>query len=83
MDDVTARVTAAVQRGRAGERAATRQELAALWAEVDRGDGDDFHRRVIAHFMADLQDYGVLVRSDLEKVGRALAEGSTEPLPSP
>ena len=55
-DDVMARVTAAVQRGRAGERAAARQELEAMWAEVDRGGGDAFHRCVIAHFTADLQD---------------------------
>ncbi|WP_410566956.1 hypothetical protein [Amycolatopsis sp. cmx-4-61] len=155
-DDVMARVTAAVQRGQAGERASARAELAAMWAEVERGEGDDFHRCVIAHFMADLQDnpqdelrwderalaavdgvtderaqefheslrvrgfmpslylsladdhrrlgdadrareyfgkaqatadalgddaYGELVRGIADKVGRALAEGSTEPLP--
>ncbi len=55
-DDVMARVTAAVERGRAGEQAAARQELEAMWAEVERGGGDDFHRCVIAHFAADLQD---------------------------
>lgn len=52
-DDVMARVTAAVQRGRAGDRVAARQELAVIWAEVQ---GDDFHRCVVAHVMADLQD---------------------------
>ena len=55
-DDVMARVTAAVQRGQAGERATARQELETIWAEVERGGGDDFHRCVIAHFLADLQD---------------------------
>ena len=55
-DDVMARVTAAVQRGQAGERATARQELEAMWAEVEHGDGDDFHRCVIAHFVADLQE---------------------------
>jgi hypothetical protein len=155
-DDVMARVTAVVQRGQAGERAAARRELEAMWAEVERGGGDDFHRCVIAHFLADLQDdqreelrwderalaavdrvsderaqefheslrvrgfmpslylsladdhrrlgdperareflgearatldalgddaYGDLVRGILNKVARALAEGSTEPLP--
>jgi hypothetical protein len=55
-DPVMARVTAAVERGRAGERATARQELAAMWTEVEQGGGDDFHRCVIAHFMADLQD---------------------------
>ena len=157
-DDVVARVTAAMQRGQVGERATARQELEALWAEVERGGGDDFHRCVIAHFLADLQDddrdelmwderalaavegvsderaqefheslrvrgfmpslylsvaddhrrlgdenraheflekaravsdalnddaYGELIRGALTKVGRALAEGSTERLPGP
>jgi hypothetical protein len=157
MDDVMARVTAAVQRGRAGERGTARHELAAMWAEVERGGGDDFHRCVIAHFTADLQEddrdellwderalaavdgvtderaqefdqslqvraflpslylsladdhrrlgdaarahqyldrarttsdalgddpYGALVSGALDKVGRALADGSTERLPS-
>ena len=51
-----ARVTAAVDRGRAGEREAARGQLSALWLEVEQGGGDDFHRCVIAHFLADLQD---------------------------
>lgn len=55
-DDVMARVTAAVQRGQAGERTAARHEMEAIWAEIERGGGDDFHRCVIAHFMADLQE---------------------------
>lgn len=152
-----ARVTAAVQRGQAGERVTARHDLEAIWAEVEQGGGDDFHRCVIAHFLADLQEdehtelmwderalaavegvtderaqafhaslhvrgflpslylsladdhrrlgdanraqeflgkaratsdalgddaYGELVRGVMEKVGRALAEGSTERLPS-
>ena len=156
-DEVMARVTAAVQRGRTGERANARRELETMWAEVVWGSGDDFHRCVIAHFMADLQEdaraeliwderalaavdgvtderaqefdhslqvrgfmpslylsvaddyrrlgdadrarelldkaratsdaladdaYGELVRDALDKVGRALALGSTEPLSS-
>lgn len=55
-DDVMARVTAAVQRGRAGDRVSARQELAVIWAEVEGDGNDDFHRCVIAHVMADLQD---------------------------
>ena len=55
-DDVMARVTAAVQRGQAGEPAIARQELAAMGAEVERGERDDFHRCVTAHFLADLQE---------------------------
>jgi hypothetical protein len=156
-DDLMARVTVAVQRGQAGERATARQDLATMWAEVERGEGDDFHRCVIAHFLADLQEnerdelmwderalaavdgvsderaqrfdeslrvrgfmpslylsladdhrrlgdanraneflgkaratsdalgddaYGELVRGAMDKVSRALAEGSTEPLPN-
>lgn len=155
-DDLMAKVTATVRRGQAGERDAAREELESLWAEVEHGGGDDFHRCVIAHFLADLQDtqrdelmwderalaavhgvsderaqqfdqslqvrgfmpslyvsladdhrrlgnatsareflekaqatsdalgedaYGELVRGILGQVGRALAEGSTEPLP--
>jgi len=157
-DDLMARVTAAVQRGQAGERGTARPQLEEMWAEVERGGGDDFHRCVIAHFLADLQDddrdelmwderalvavggvsdertqefhgslhvrgfmpslylsladdhrrlgdpdraheflgkaratsdalgddaYGELVRGALDKVERALAEGSTERLPAP
>ena len=47
------RIAAAVERGRGGERAAARAALEELWEEV----GDDaFHRCVLAHFLADLQD---------------------------
>ncbi|GAA4704259.1 hypothetical protein GCM10023215_49910 [Pseudonocardia yuanmonensis] len=156
-DDVMARVTAAVQRGQAGDRETARRQLEAAWAEVEQAGGDDFHRCVIAHFLADLQKddrdelmwderalaavdgvtderaqqfdrslqvrsflpslylsvaddhrrlgdaaragellekaratsdalgddaYGELVRGALEKIDRALAEGSTERLPS-
>ncbi|WP_394618847.1 hypothetical protein JNUCC0626_07020 [Lentzea sp. JNUCC 0626] len=55
-DDLMAKVTAIVQRGQAGERDAARAELESMWAEVEAGGGDDFHRCVIAHFLADLQD---------------------------
>ncbi|WP_410675505.1 hypothetical protein [Amycolatopsis sp. cmx-4-68] len=55
-DDLMVKVTAAVQRGQAGERATAREELELMWAEVEQGGGDDFHRCVIAHFLADLQD---------------------------
>ncbi|MFI5592668.1 hypothetical protein ACIA5G_47000 [Amycolatopsis sp. NPDC051758] len=69
-DDVMARVTAAVQRGQAGERATARRELESMWAEVEQGGGDDFHRCVIAHFLADLQDD---LREELRWDERALA----------
>jgi hypothetical protein len=55
-DDVMARIVAAVERGRSGERTAARLALEALWTEMGENDGDPFHRCVLAHFMADLQD---------------------------
>jgi hypothetical protein len=69
-DDVMARVTAAVQRGRLGERVIARRELEAMWTEVEWGGGDDFHRCVIAHFLADLQEDE---RDELRWDERALA----------
>ena len=51
-DDVMSRVTEAVARGQVGERLSARADLETLWAEAE----DDFHRCVIAHFLADLQD---------------------------
>jgi hypothetical protein len=41
-----------------------------MWAEVEQGGGDDFHRCVIAHFLADLQDDD---RDELTWDERALA----------
>ena len=55
-DDVMSRVTAAVQSGRAGDRTAARADLEAIWTEVEQRGGDAFHRCVVAHFLADLQD---------------------------
>lgn len=69
-DDVMTRVTAAVQRGQSGERATARQELEAMWAEVERDGGDDFYRCVIAHFLADVQEND---RDELRWDERALA----------
>lgn len=68
-DDVMARVTAAVQRGQGGEREAARRELESVW-DGDDGPVDDFHRCVIAHFLADLQDD---TRDELRWDERALA----------
>lgn len=56
-DDVMARIVAAVGLGRSGEQAAARRALESLWNELGTNDSDDpFHRCVLAHFMADLQD---------------------------
>lgn len=54
-DEVMARVMAAVEAGRSGERAAARAALDAVWAQLG-DDGDPFHRCVLAHYQADLQD---------------------------
>jgi hypothetical protein len=69
-DDVMARIVAAVERGRGGERAAARHDLEVLWDEMGEDAGDPFHRCVLAHFMADLQDDG---RAELHWDERALA----------
>jgi hypothetical protein len=68
-DDVMARIVAAVELGRGGERAPARRALEALWKEMGEDDGDPFHRCVLAHFLADLQDDG---RAELQWDERAL-----------
>ena len=69
-DDVMNRVTAAAQSGQAGNRTTARESLEAIWTEVEQGGGDAFHRCVIAHFLADLQDDD---RAELMWDERALA----------
>ena len=64
------RVTAAIRRGQTGDRTTARQDLAILWTEVEQTGGDAFHRCVIAHFLADLQDD---LRDELAWDERALA----------
>ena len=54
-DPVFAEITAAVEAGRGGERVAARQRFAVLWARIT-GAGDPFHRCVLAHYAADVQD---------------------------
>lgn len=54
-DPVLAEITAVVEAGRGGERAAARDEFAALWARITEA-GDPFHRCVLAHYAADVQD---------------------------
>ena len=49
------RIRAAIAMSQRGERAAARQEFGLIWAEIC-ADGDAFHRCVLAHYMADLQD---------------------------
>lgn len=69
-DDVMARIVAAVELGRSGDRTAARAALDALWTEIGEDDGDAFHRCVLAHFVADLQDDD---RAELRWDERALA----------
>jgi hypothetical protein len=59
-------ITAAIQRGRAGDQAGARDELERLWGETD----DALHRATIAHFVADLQES---VTDELRWDERALA----------
>lgn len=54
-DPVMARITAAIERGHAGDRAGAHAGLETVWQEVG-ADGDPFHRVVLAHFAADVQD---------------------------
>lgn len=54
-DETMDRIGAAVEQGRAGDTAGARAELARLWSEIGP-DGDPFHRCVLAHYLADLQD---------------------------
>ncbi|MCY1141027.1 hypothetical protein OWR29_23770 [Actinoplanes sp. Pm04-4] len=59
-------ITAAIQRGHAGDRAGARDELERLWGQT----GDALHRVTIAHFVADLQES---VADELSWDERALA----------
>ena len=54
-DPTMTRIGAAVQLGRSGQKALARDALAALWDEIGP-TGDAFHRRTLAHYLADLQD---------------------------
>ncbi|GAB2919046.1 hypothetical protein GCM10027280_02600 [Micromonospora polyrhachis] len=54
-DEVIAEMSAAVELGRAGQTGPAREQLTALWERIG-ADGDPFHRCVVAHYLADLQD---------------------------
>ncbi|WP_326555298.1 hypothetical protein [Micromonospora sp. NBC_01813] len=62
-------ITAAVALGQSGQRAQARDALTALWGRIG-DDGDAFHRCVLAHYLADLQD---TVEAELHWDERALA----------
>jgi hypothetical protein len=52
-DNVMTAMAAAVEQGRAGDRAGARQALEQLW---EKAQGDALHRCSIAHYAADVQD---------------------------
>ncbi|MFF0379209.1 hypothetical protein [Actinoplanes missouriensis] len=64
-----AAIGAAVEQGRAGDRAEARDSLTRLWESVGE-NGDALHRCSIAHYLADLQD---TVADELAWDQRALA----------
>ncbi|MEU8660587.1 hypothetical protein [Actinoplanes philippinensis] len=68
-DSIMAAIGAAVEQGRAGERAEARESLTRLWDAVGE-HGDALHRCSIAHYLADLQD---TVMDELAWDQRALA----------
>ncbi|AHH21689.1 hypothetical protein NONO_c69240 [Nocardia nova SH22a] len=53
-DPTMAAITAAVERGQAGEIDRARGDLTELWTTIGPA-GDAFHRCTLAHFLADLQ----------------------------
>jgi tetratricopeptide (TPR) repeat protein len=54
-DEVMERIGAAIALSQSGERAAARRRFEEIWAEISPG-GEAFHRCVLAHYLADLQD---------------------------
>jgi hypothetical protein len=54
-DQVMERVGTAMALFHGGDRTGARQSFARIWDEVGP-DGDAFHRCVLAHYMADVQD---------------------------
>ena len=54
-DDVMPRIMRAIEAGRGGDAVGARGELTSIWDEIGEG-GDPFHRCVLAHYLADLQD---------------------------
>lgn len=54
-DDVMGRLSAAIERSQRGDREGARQQFVELWTELSP-DGEPFHRCLLAHYMADVQD---------------------------
>lgn len=69
-DRIMARLGDGIAAGQRGDRKLARSILGKLWAWVERGEGDAFHRCAIAHSLADVQDDA---EAELEWDLRALA----------
>ncbi|MEU6117331.1 hypothetical protein ABZ840_22660 [Streptomyces sp. NPDC047117] len=54
-DTAMKRIEGAIALQHAGDTDAARQRCTAIWAEITP-DGDPFHRCVLAHYLADLQE---------------------------
>lgn len=54
-DTTMQRIEEGIARQHARDPEGARQRLTEIWAEI-ADDGDPFHRCVLAHYMADLQD---------------------------
>ncbi|RCV49034.1 hypothetical protein [Marinitenerispora sediminis] len=54
-DPTMRRIADAITLHREGDAEGARQRLAEIWVDISP-DGDAFHRCVLAHYMADLQD---------------------------
>lgn len=76
-DPVMARITEAVERGRAGDTVGAREALDAIWNE-EVADGDAFHQVVLAHYAADVQDDPQLELQWDERALRAADETTDE-----
>lgn len=55
-DEVMDRIGEAITLSQAGDRAAARELFERIWTEISPA-GDAFHRCVLAHYLADLQDH--------------------------
>src|SRR5690348_2379101 len=55
-DEMMTRIGEAIALMHQGERVEARERFQRIWDEMPSGEGDPFHRCVLAHYMADLRD---------------------------